>query len=82
MPTILRMGGLRVAVYPNDHPPPHVHVIGAGCEAVFLLNCPGGPLVLRENLGFKGPEIGRMMVDVLPEISRLCAAWEGIHGHL
>lgn len=28
---------LRVAIYPNDHRPAHVHVIGDG-EAVFVLN--------------------------------------------
>jgi hypothetical protein len=35
MPTVLRIGALRVAIYPNDHPPPHVHVTGAKGEAVF-----------------------------------------------
>ncbi|MBA4152583.1 MAG: hypothetical protein C0509_08480, partial [Acinetobacter sp.] len=39
MPTVLRWGGLRVAIYPNDHRPAHVHVIGAGREAVFRLCC-------------------------------------------
>ena len=29
-------------IYPNDHRPEHVHVIGAGAEAVFELRCPGG----------------------------------------
>ena len=47
MPTLLRTGRLRVTIYPNDHPPPHVHVIGANGEAVFLLNCPSGPADLR-----------------------------------
>jgi hypothetical protein len=28
MPTVLRVGGLRVVIYPNDHPPAHVHVLG------------------------------------------------------
>jgi hypothetical protein len=40
MPTVLRFAGLRVAIYPNDHRPAHVHVIGKGCEAVFNLHCP------------------------------------------
>jgi hypothetical protein len=26
MPTILRIGGLRVTIFPNDHRPPHVHI--------------------------------------------------------
>jgi len=49
MPTILRFGGLRVVIYPNDHAPGHVHVIGADCEAVFELHCPAGPVTLRES---------------------------------
>jgi hypothetical protein len=36
------IGKWRVAIYPNDHRPAHVHVIGGGGEAVFILNCPGG----------------------------------------
>ncbi len=43
MPTILWFGNLRVVIYPHDHLPEHVHVIGPDCEAVFELHCPGGP---------------------------------------
>ncbi|WP_017326645.1 DUF4160 domain-containing protein [Synechococcus sp. PCC 7336] len=32
MPTVLRIDGFRVAIYPNDHLPAHVHVIRAGGE--------------------------------------------------
>ena len=52
MPTVLRIGNLRVAIYPNDHRPAHVHVIGPEHEALFYLNCPEGPVSLRENYGF------------------------------
>lgn len=31
MPTVDVIDGLRVVVYPNDHRPAHVHVIGKGC---------------------------------------------------
>jgi hypothetical protein len=82
MPTVLRFKGLRVVVYPNDHRPAHVHVIGRGCEAVFNLNCPAGPVELRENYGFSPREvtkISRALTDHRPE---LCAAWENIHGNL
>jgi hypothetical protein len=51
MPTVLRLDGLRVTIYPNDHRPAHVPVIGAGREAVFDLHCPNGPPELRENYG-------------------------------
>ncbi|WP_090731378.1 DUF4160 domain-containing protein [Azotobacter beijerinckii] len=37
MPTALRFNGLRAVIYPNDHRPAHVHVMGHGCEAVFNL---------------------------------------------
>ncbi len=47
MPTVLRFAGYRVVVYPADHAPSHVHVVGAGGEAVFNLNFPGGPVELR-----------------------------------
>jgi hypothetical protein len=59
LPTVLRFGGLRVVIYPNDHRPAHVHAIGRGGEAVFNLNCPAGPVELRENYGFSRREIVR-----------------------
>jgi hypothetical protein len=57
VPTVFRFVGLRVTIYPNDHRPAHVHVIGKGCEAVFNLNCPVGPVELRENYRFSRREI-------------------------
>lgn len=80
MPTILRFGGLRVAVYLNDHRPAHVHVIGKGCEAVFNLNCPAGPVRLRENYGFSRPETARIEKTLEKHLASLCRAWERIHG--
>jgi hypothetical protein len=35
-------------IYPGDHRPAHVHVIGKGGEAVFNLNCPDRPSALRD----------------------------------
>lgn len=57
MATVLRIRGLRVVVYPNDHRPAHVHVLGGGREAVFNLNCPDGPPELRESYGFNTQEL-------------------------
>lgn len=82
MPTILRLGGLRVTIFPNDHRPPHVHIISANGEAVFLLNCPGGPAELRESYGFNGSEIRQMANDLLAHIPALCNEWKMIHGNL
>jgi len=52
MPTVDTIDDLRVVIYPNDHRPAHVHIIGHGCEAVCRFNCPEGPPELRENYRF------------------------------
>lgn len=81
MPTIARIGALRVVVYPNDHRPAHVHVIGDGCEAVFNLNCPQGPPELRENFGFSFAQVNRIKTALTGYIDHLCAVWNRIHEH-
>ena len=69
-----------MVIYPNDHRPAHIHVIGGGREAVFNLNCPAGPAVVRENYGFSLPEINRIEHALLEHVEQLCAAWGRIHG--
>lgn len=80
MPTILRIGGLRVVIWPNDHRPAHVHVIGSDGEAVFNLRCPGGPPELRESYGFRLAELNRMEDALAAELATLCVEWRTIHG--
>ena len=80
MPAVLRFDGLRVVIYPNDHRPAHVHVIGRGCEAVFDLNCLAGPVELRENYGFSRREIRHILVVLTDHLNELCPEWEQIHG--
>ncbi|MBK3809591.1 DUF4160 domain-containing protein [Paraburkholderia aspalathi] len=48
MPIIARIDGLIVVIYPHDHAPPHVHVLGPDGEIIFILNCPDGPVSIRE----------------------------------
>jgi hypothetical protein len=80
MPTVLRLDGLRVVVYPNDHRPAHVHVIGPGGEAAFILNCPDGPVSLRESFGFAGRVLRSVEAELNAALPRLCEVWETIHG--
>jgi hypothetical protein len=80
MPTVLRMDGLRVVIYPTDHRPAHVHVIGAEGEAVFILNCPDGPPELRESYGFKRTDLGPVLDALTEALSALCSEWSRIHG--
>jgi hypothetical protein len=60
MPTVFRFGRFRAVIYPNDHRPEHVHVIGPDREAVFFLNCPTGPVAIRQNFGFTNAEARRV----------------------
>jgi hypothetical protein len=79
MPTVDGIDGLRVVIYPNDHRPAHVHIIGGGCEAVFNLHCPDGPPELRENYGFKTGRLLRISEALGARLTRLCAEWSKIH---
>jgi len=49
MPTVLRIDGLRFVIWPNDHPPPHVHVFSAEAEAKIDLGEDGGHPRLVDN---------------------------------
>ncbi len=80
MPTILRIGALRVVIYPSDHRPAHVHVQGGDGEAVFILHCPHGPPALRESFGFKRPDLSAIKNALAGAITLLCAKWSAIHG--
>ncbi|HXR18165.1 MAG TPA: DUF4160 domain-containing protein [Terriglobales bacterium] len=82
MPTVLRFEGLRVVIYPNDHRPAHVHVIGRGGEAVFNLHGPTGPVELRENYGLSRRDITRIQNVLADHRADLRTAWESIHGIL
>ncbi len=46
-----------MSVWPNDHPPPHVHVYKAGRECLVKIGAPGeAPAVLYENRGMSGKD--------------------------
>jgi hypothetical protein len=38
MPTVHRAHGFRIAIYFDDHPPPHVHALRAGSDVRILLD--------------------------------------------
>ena len=80
MPTVLRFDGLRVVIYPNDHRPAHVHVIGKGCEAVFKLSHSAPQVELRENYGFSRKQVRRIQAELTRRREDLRHAWEDVHG--
>jgi hypothetical protein len=68
-------------IYTNDHRPAHVHVWDGKRQAVFNLNCPAGPIDLRENYGFSLQDVNDLGRKLQNDVESLCAAWEAIHGH-
>jgi len=81
MPTALRIGKLRVVIYPNDHRPAHVHIIGPESEATFFLNCPDGPPKLRESMGLDLRRLREIASLLRGELETLCRAWGILHGY-
>ena len=70
----------------NDHPPPHVHAFGKGCEARFQLNCPFGPVELWDYVGpwtmIHLNELGEEIAAKVDEgrFLEACKIWSEIHG--
>ncbi len=82
MPTVLpAFKGWRVVIYPNDHRPPHVHVIGAGEHARFELLCDMGRVRLLSNIGFGLRQLKQIGIYLLSHLAHLCNEWERFHGH-
>lgn len=75
MPTVLRVDGLRVVIYPNDHPPAHVHVLGPGW--VVVINLIG--LEVREAIGCDEREARRALRLVASRQGTLMEAWRHFH---
>ena len=76
MPTVLRIEGLRVVIYPNDHSPAHVHVIGPGWVVVVDLLEPE----VREVIGCNEREARRVLHLVADRQMMLMEAWRRYHG--
>ena len=81
MPALFNVLGHNVVIYTHDHRPAHVHVEGPDGSCVFQLNCPLGPLSLRETRGLALARVRRLARGIEHAIGRLCAEWERIHGH-
>ena len=80
MPTVGTIDRLRVVIWPNDHRPAHVHVIGPDCEAVFNLGCPDGPPELRESYGFRLVDLNHIAGGLAQKLAEYCSRWSEIHG--
>ncbi len=79
MVTVLRVQGLRVVIFVNDHEPAHVHVFGNGEAKIDLLGATGAPELVWAD-GMSRAEIRRAMRVVTEHLSYLRMRWEEIHG--
>lgn len=79
MPTVLHVRQLRIAIYLNDHGPPHVHVIGANGEAKIKLGGVREKPSITENDGLKknDPVLALEVIDWEQVLLR--RKWKEIH---
>lgn len=76
MSRIYGEGGFQVHIWPNDHPPAHVHVVRAeGLAVVDLLT-----MSIREAHDMKPPDIRRAFRIVEENRDRFLLEWRKIHG--
>ncbi|MEA3388172.1 DUF4160 domain-containing protein [Sphingobium sp. CCH11-B1] len=79
MPTVLREGNLRIVIYTDDHPPPHVHVFGDG-ETKISLSGPQDRVEVVRIVGADRRESRRALEIVREKRDYLLEKWNGIHG--
>ena len=63
MPTVARIRGVQIGIYPKHHGSPHLCAAGAKGEAVFLLNYPDEPPTLRQSMGLNEREVRSMPLE-------------------
>ena len=64
----------------NDHPPPHVHVLGPEGRAKIRLDCERGGVDLLWHDSVQRTDLRLILAEVEAGIERLCDAWRVIHG--
>lgn len=80
MPTVLRVDGLRVVIWPNDHAPAHVHIFSSEAEAKIEL-CEASPYPrLVENRRMKSADLAKALETVHEQRALLIRKWREIHG--
>ena len=70
-PMILRTRNLQVRIYPKDHGPPHVHVIGPDAEAKFQLH----DMQCLHSRGFSERALKRIKTFLADKRRELEEAW-------
>lgn len=79
MVTVHREAGLRFIIFVDDHPPPHVHVIGDG-KAKIDISGPENKPVLVYNDGLKAGDLRKALRIVAEQQAALTEKWNEHHG--
>jgi hypothetical protein len=82
MSTLLRHRNLRIAIYSNDHPPPHVHVIGPDGEARIAIGADHTAPEILDFCGLTSRQVISALHQVAKHQAKLLDAWRRIHGTL
>ena len=82
MATVLRLRGLRVVIYSNDHSPPHVHVIGPDAAATIALGAEGKHASVVINNGLSRTLLAAALAAIDRNEAVLAQRWREIHGDL
>lgn len=59
-------------IYPRDHGPPHVHIVGQNGRAKIALNCPDGSPLPIEAYGMDSRTLRQLLGIVAENIKMLC----------
>lgn len=82
MPTIFHVGNYRIMILTKDHPPPHVHAIGAGGRAKIALDCTADSIALLWHDGISRADLRLILAETDRAIRNLCDKWRAIHGQI
>lgn len=74
-PTVVRKDGYAVVIFPNDHPPAHVHVSSSENTARVQLE----PVKLMDSYGYTTREQRAIMKLVEDNLEACLAKWDEIH---
>jgi hypothetical protein len=74
-PTIVYEGGYRIVIFPNDHPPAHVHIIKDDLDAKVQLD----PIEFIEEPDFNPRQMKRILKLVREHQQELLDKWDEIH---
>ena len=75
-----RQDGFKFIIYPNDHNPPHVHIIKAAAEAVIYLGSEDEPPSFRENKSMRPKDALKAFKICCERQKELLDEWRNTHG--